>query len=148
MLWNMVTRQKSSVKSHQSMIAGFDCYGGLGLSNDRWRRWGCIRGHCQTKGQDNGYQQGSNNTKRECSIGRHMNLYSKARRFLFLNGKSLLKRNRQIIQHYQRCIGSDEFSCYEFVPLVQSSFANMQLMKAKLWGNVNRKVYGFLSMPS
>jgi hypothetical protein len=30
------------------------------------------------------------------------------------------------------------------LPLVQSNFANVNLMKAKLWGNVNGKVYGFL----
>jgi len=31
--------------------------------------------------------------------------------------------------------------------LVQSSFANVNLMKTILWGNVNRKMYGFLSIP-
>ena len=30
------------------------------------------------------------------------------------------------------------------LPLVQSSFANVNLMKAKLWEDINRKMYGFL----
>jgi hypothetical protein len=30
---------------------------------------------------------------------------------------------------------------------VRPIFANVHLMKAKLWENVNRKMYGFLSMP-
>jgi hypothetical protein len=32
------------------------------------------------------------------------------------------------------------------LPLVQSSFAKRCLMKAKLWGNVDRKVYGLSSI--
>jgi hypothetical protein len=31
--------------------------------------------------------------------------------------------------------------------LVQPSFANVNLIKANLWGYINRKMYGFLYMP-
>jgi len=34
------------------------------------------------------------------------------------------------------------------VPLVQSSFANVHLMKAKFWENIYRKAYGFSSGPA